>query len=73
MEQKTKKIEMGYPKEFKELILFNDDIEIEQIEKDKIWGAKEDELLEVTKTIGSTPVKIESVKLLNEDSFLEEF
>jgi len=55
------------------LILFNDDIEIEQIEKDKIWGAKEDELLEVTKTIGSTPVKIESVKLLNEDSFLEEF
>lgn len=73
METKTTIKEIGYPDEFEELILLNDDIEINEVLKNKIKNTPKDELLQVVKIIGSAPIKIESVEIYNEKFLLDNF
>lgn len=72
-EEKTKIKEIGYPDEFEELIAMNDDIDIDNTLKEKIIKAQKNELLQVVKVIGSSPIKIESVDVYDEKFLLENF
>lgn len=73
VDEKTKIKEIGYPDEFEDLINFNDDIEIADNLKEIITKASKNELLQVIKVIGSSPIKIESVEIYNEKFLLDNF
>lgn len=73
VDEKTKIKEIGYSDEFEDLINFNDDIEIADDLKEIITKAPKNELLQVTKVIGSSPIKIESVEIYNEKFLLDNF
>ena len=51
----------------------NDDIDISDALKEKVMSTPKGELLQVTKVIGSTPIKIESVEIYNEEFILSNF
>lgn len=70
---KTTIEEIDYAEAFQEFITLNDDVEIDEALKTKIINANKTELLKITKIIGSTPIKIQSVELYNEEFLLNNF
>lgn len=70
---KTTLVEIDYPKEFLDCIVFNQDIQITDELKDKIKAAKSFDLLRVAKEIGSTPIVIKSVDVYDEAFLLKNF
>ena len=73
-DNKTIVEEFGYQEEIKELITMNDDIYINEELKKKVYDeANKNELLKITKVIGSTPIEITSVEIYDEEFLLNNF
>jgi len=73
MSEKMKIEEVDYPEVFTEFITENKDVQISDELKNKIKQASPDTLLKVVKSIGSYPIKIESVKYYTEEFLIQNF
>ncbi len=71
--EKTVLVEIEYAENFQEFILLNNDVFIDEKNKNEIMNADKGELLQVVKEIGSTPIVIKSVDKYNEDFLLKNF
>ena len=70
---KTVLVEIEYAEDFQEFILLNNDVQIDSVNKEKILNAEKEELLQVVKEIGSTPIIIKSVDKYDEHFLLSNF
>ncbi len=71
--EKTVLVEIEYAEDFQEFIVLNNDVLIDEENKNKIMNADKGELLQVVKEIGSTPIIIKSVDKYDEDFLLNNF
>jgi len=71
--QKTVLIEIAYACELQDFISLNNDVQIDEINKQKIMNSNQWELLQVVKEIGSTPIVIKTVDKYDEEFLLKNF
>ncbi|MBI3031951.1 hypothetical protein HYY69_00625 [Candidatus Woesearchaeota archaeon] len=71
--EKTILVEIEYAEDFQEFILLNNDVLVDEENKNMIMNAEKEELLQVVKEIGSTPIVIKSVHKYDENFLLKNF
>lgn len=73
MTKKTEVKEVEYAEDVQEFITLNEDVSISSELKEKVMNTPKIDLLLVTKTIGSHPIKIVSAIKYTEEYLLENF
>jgi|GEM_PF-6196888 len=71
--KKTVLVEVEYASELQDFINLNNDVQIDDSNKELIMKANKGDLLQVVKEIGSTPIIIKSVDKYDEDFLLSNF
>lgn len=71
--EKTVLVEIEYAEDFQDFIVLNNDVLIDEVNKNTIMSAEKGELLQVVKEIGSTPIVIKSVDKYDENFLLNNF